>query len=678
MLLLLLAADFAAARVKPDSLVLSRVFGYKENVDREVSGIASNVYMKHLYQTNRRNFTLWLIPHMYTIADGKRQFVSERYSRMHYYGLNEMEDDQQVYHTTIPRNRTTMSVLDDFSVPSLYHNTMYGDHILSPFCGENRRYYRYATSEVSNGLCRLEFRPRFQKNTQLLSGVATIEVATGRVIDAVYDGFYDQIKFHTLITQGQWPPRSLLPRYCQTDFDFKFLGNHITSSFTAVYDSPIRLADTVDVEGDRQLIDSIRPVSLSLEEQAVYDLYDAEHAPDTTAKAVIDTVPDSMEDSKHRHGNLLKTIFWDVIGYHLVRSHSMRTADYYVKLSPLLEPQYISYSNRRGVSYKMKATGEYYFNQNVKMLLHASWGYSWKQRQFYFNLPLRLTYAPKFDGYTMLTWANGNRIGSSTVTDEIRNEHGDLPELKDESLEEFKDNYLQLSNHLKPLKWLGIEAGIVHHWRKAMNQGLMARLGKPTEYRSLAPSFRLMLSPWKNGPLFTLNYERGINIPSKHSHIYLPYERWEGDVSMKHKMSSMQTLNVRVGGGLYTNREKNYFMDFANFSAEYLPGGWDDDWSGDFQLLSSRLYNASQYYVRSNISYDAPLLCASFIPFLGRYIERERFYLSSLLLEHSRLYSELGYSFSCQYFSMGLFASFNSTRYREFGTKFTFELFRRW
>ena len=675
LLLMLLTAGITIAREKPDSLVLNRVFNYKQVIDREVDGIASNLYMKHLYQAKRRNFSLWLIPHMYTIADGKRQFVSETYSRIHYYGLNEVESDRQVYYTTIPRNRTTMSVLNDFSMPSLYHTTMYDDHILSPFCRENRRYYRYHTTHTGNGLCRLEFRPRFQKNTQLVSGVATIEVSTGRIVDVVFDGFYDQIKFHTLITQGSFPPRSLLPQYCQTDFDFKFVGNHITSSFTAVYDCPIRLADTVDVKGDRALIDSVRPVNLSDEEQAVYDTYDAEHAPTPPDTVSTDTVAaDSMPATSRRHRrNVL-----DVVARHLVVSHRKETENYYLKLAPLLEPQYVSYSRSRGLSYKIKAVAEYYFSQDTRLYLNPMLGYSTKQRQFYFTVPLLLKYAPDHDGYTLLQWGNGNRIGSSTVLEEIWKEQGETAVSDDEDLDEFNDNYFQATTHYQPTPWLGLEGGAVYHRRKSVNPTRMSQLGKPTEYHSLAPSVRVLLQPWKRGPLLTVNYERGLDMGSNRSHIYLPYERWEGDISLKHKMKSMQTLNLRLGGGFYTNKEKSYFMDFANFSADFLPGGWDDDWSGDFQLLDSRLYNESPYYVRSNVSYEAPLLLASFLPFVGRYVERERFYWNGLLIKDTRPYSEVGYSFSCQYFSMGLFASFLGVRHQRFGVKFTFELFRRW
>ena len=143
-------------------------------------------------------------------------------------------------------------------------------------------------------------------------------------------------------------------------------------------------------------------------------------------------------------------------------------------------------------------------------------------------------------------------------------------------------------------------------------------------------------------------------------------------------MHRLQTLNLRFGSGLYTRRDHNIFMDFSNFRDENLPEGWDDDWSGNFQLLSSRLYNASKYYLRGNVSFESPLMAASFVPLLGRYVERERIYWSSLAIAHHHVYSELGYGFSCRFFSLGAFASFNGIKYKDIGCKFTFELFKRW
>ena len=144
------------------------------------------------------------------------------------------------------------------------------------------------------------------------------------------------------------------------------------------------------------------------------------------------------------------------------------------------------------------------------------------------------------------------------------------------------------------------------------------------------------------------------------------------------KLPGLRLLNLRSGYGFYTSRHENYFLDYANFCDNNLPEDWDDDWSGDFQLLDSRIYNESDFYLRNNISYESPLLFATWTPYLGKYIEKERIYISSVLVDHTRPYMELGYGFTNRYISVGIFASFMNTQFQKFGISFDFELFRRW
>ena len=306
--------------------------------------------------------------------------------------------------------------------------------------------------------------------------------------------------------------------------------------------------------------------------------------------------------------------------------------------------------------------------------MNTRFGYNFKQRKFYFNLPLRLDYSYRQrDAYAEVAWGSGNRIYNGTVIEELKRRDGDSLDYENRKLDQFDDWNMRVVNYLPLNNRLAIETGIVLHQRKAVNKTGMKELGMPTKYQSLAPMLSIKTRPWRKGPLFTFDYERGL--PGKN---YLDYERWEIDASLKHRMHRLQTLNLRVGTGFYTKRDKNFFMDYSNFRDENLPEGWDDDWSGNVQLLDSYIYNMSDYYIRGNVSYESPLMAASFVPFAGRYVERERIYLSTLSIAHTRLYSELGYGFTCRYFSVGIFASFFNTQFQETGAKFTFELFRRW
>ena len=662
----------SALAQKRDSLSLQRVFSYADNYTEGVEGFQSNVYIKHLYQTHQRNFTLWCVPSMYAIARGQRAFVSEQYSRLTFKENGELDNKRQVYYTTIPHNRRTMPTLLEFITPRLYDETLYGDHVLSPFNHYNHRFYRYTTDSIDDKLDSISFRPRFVNNTQLVKGKAIVERSTGRIIEAEMAGEFDMMHFQTKTVQGGWGSRTLLPKFCRTNVYFKFLGNHISTVFEGYYDCPITLPDSVDVRGNRQLIDSVRPYDLSQEEQALYNYRDSLRASRASADTL--TTDTLIQQPKPRKHNYLRDIAWEKLGESLIRSLKASNEDGYVRLSPIINPQYFSYSERKGFSYRFKLGARYNLSDNVSLGMNTRFGYNFKQRKFYFNLPLRLDYSYRQrDAYAEVAWGSGNRIYNGTVIEELKRRDGDSLDYENRKLDQFDDWNLRVVNYLPLNNRLAIETGIVLHQRKAVNKTGMKELGMPTKYQSLAPMLSIKTRPWRKGPLFTFDYERGL--PGKN---YLDYERWEIDASLKHRMHRLQTLNLRVGTGFYTKRDKNFFMDYSNFRDENLPEGWDDDWSGNFQLLDSYIYNMSDYYIRGNVSYESPLMAATFVPFAGRYVERERIYLSTLSIAHTRLYSELGYGFTCRYFSVGFFASFFNTQFQETGAKFTFELFRRW
>ena len=675
-----------AKRNDVDTLVMNRLFSYLEAYQYDLDGFTTNVYSKHLYQVEKRNVGLLAIPSMYSISHGERTFVSEEYSRFTFKDIDEYDNRWQVYCTTIPRNRRTMGVLFKYLTPSFYNVTIYKDHILSPFCKENSRYYQYRTVPLANHQVRLYFRPRLVKNTQLVRGKAILDERTGRLKQVEMEGEFDMIRFQTLIMMGDEGARTLLPKICQTNISFKFGGNNVTSQFEAVFDCPITLPDSVNVKGDRLLMDSIRPISLSADELLVYEDYDRKHG------LLVDAEPEEEEDTTvvvteawvkedeqpeppaTRHHNYLKEIGWDLIGENLFNSHTLRTKHARFDMSSIIDPQYISYSRSKGLAYKMKFYACYDFDDNTWITLRPQIGYNFKLNEIYYSIPLRFIYDPKKDAGIDATYGKDNRIGNSSVLDEIKEEHGDIEGLDDQDLDLFDDYYMSLYYHIKPKNWWSVRSGVMFHQRRAINPEAMEQYGKFSKYYSVAPSVTLRLNPWENAPYLTINYERGIKLKNN----YINYERWEADASYKYRMRRTEQINVRVGAGLYTAKSNNYFLDFANFRANNLPDGWDDDWSGDFQLLSSRLYNESSYYIRGHLSYEAPLLGAFLTPYAGRLVERERIYLSTLSIDHTRQYSELGYGFSCRFVSIGVFASFLNTQYQDMGVKFTFELFRRW
>ena len=649
---------------KKDSLILDRIYEYQQIHTSAIDSLEDQVYAKFRYHVDKRNAILWLIPSMYVMAKDEKDYIRESYSKVLFRNAHDYDISNQLLSGTIRRNRKALPTLLDYMTPNIYDIALYDGHMLSPFNKTNRIYYRFTQKQQNDSTTRLEFRPK-NYNTQLLNGYAIVETKTGRIIRTLLNGEFDMLTFRTEITQGKEGGRSVMPEKCTTAATFRFMGNRISALFDANYNCQKVLPDSISRLDSRSMMDSIRPIPLSETDKLIYEAYDQQHRQDSLEQ---DTTP--------KKPNIWKKIFWDTIGETLVTPIRAESEEANFSMSPIINPLYLSYSHNRGVRYKMRFRSQYTFSAHRYLTLNPTFGYTFKEHQFYFTAPLRMTYNPKRNGYAEVVFGNGNRISNSSVMDVINAAHQDTINFENTDMDKFKDQHLSIVNNIMLFDWLDIETGFIYHRRSAVNKDLMKSYDMPTEYRSFAPNIGLKFSPWLNrGPVLSVDYERAIKDVNKSN---LEYERWEFDAQWKKKIPGLRLLNMRAGAGFYTHKKDNLFVDFANFRDENLPEGWDDDWSGNFQLLRSRVYNQSDYYLRGNISYESPMLVATWIPYLGKYIEKERFYLSGVLLQDSRPYYEVGYGFTNRYISVGAFASFRNTHFERMGVEVEFELFRRW
>ena len=648
---------------KKDTLILGRIYEYQQAHNAAIKGIQDNVYAKFRFNVERRNATLWLIPTMDILCKDPREYIRESYNKVTFNSAHDFDITSQVLSGTTKRNRKALPTLIDYATPNIYDVALYEGHMLSPFNKVNRRYYQYTQKQQNDGTTRLDFRPKLY-NTQLLNGYAIVETNTGRIIRTLLNGEYDMLFFRTEITQGEEGARSIMPSKCTTAATFRFMGNRISAMFDAAYSCPITLPDSIEQTTSRELMDSIRPIPLSETDKRIYHEYDEDHKPDSVQQA--DTVP---------HKKTLREFLWQT-GDNLVTPIAAEAGRFDFYLTPIINPLYLRYSGSKGTSYKMRLYTTVSFNQYRYLTFEPTLGYNFKLNQFFFELPLRMTYNPKRNGYAEIEYGNGNRISNSTVADIINHEHGDTIDFDNTDIDMFNDNYLRVFNNIMLFDWFDIETGLVLHKRSAVNRDIMRQYGMPEVYKSFAPMIGLKFLPWlEKGPLISIDWERGIKGVDGSN---ISYERWEIDASWKHHIPGLRLLNLRAGGGFYTSKSEDFFLDYSNFRDNNLPEGWDDDWSGDFQLLDSRLYNESDYYIRGNISYESPMLLATWTPYLGKYIEKERFYISAVSVQHTRPYFEIGYGFTNRYLSVGLFASFHNLSFQSIGIGFDFELFKRW
>lgn len=671
----LLAALFLAfipqsvsSKERLDTLVVNRIFNYRSSIDSTIEGYRTQAYLKFRVKTNRRNAALLCVPHLYTVARNKQKsHLGETYVSLTFHESSPTESEIHAHTSTLRRHRTVLPDIYGYLTPNIYNTTLINDHLFSPFHHRNRRYYKYTVKQIFGTNANVEFRPRVN-NTQAVRGNALVDIETGRIIRCTILGEFDMVAFEINLTMGQEGLASLLPATCKLKTKFSFLGNQLRCIYVATYGFKSLPAGT-KVEGlqARELMDTLRPIPLTLEEKSVYAEYDSLRRSNVTDTTMV------------REKNFIKDFLWDVIGDNLlnrIKGKFDNDRGYY-RISPLINPLYLTYSHRKGLTYRLTARAGYVFNENSDLYVRAKLGYSFKLNHTYFDIPLTYTFDDRNNGKVKLAWRNDELQATSTVLDQLKKKHGNTFDWDTLDLDYFKHSRLALTIQYDLNPYIGFESGILfNRWRSVDKEDFKA-MGKPTFYKSTALSEELTLRPlgWQ-GPIVTIDYERTLKGVTKD---HMDYERWEFDFSYFKPLPCLRSLSLRAGFGFYTTGTKNtYFLDFNNFREDNIPGGWNDEWSGDFELLHRNWYNSSHYYVRANASYESPLLLLSWIPLIGTITENERIYVSALHLSQIKYYMELGYSFTNRLLSMGIFTGYEEFKHFSCGLRFDFRLFDRW
>lgn len=681
--------------------VRNHTFSYRDSIlATSPDSLTTRNYTKIKYNLARRNAFTLTIPRMYEAMRGKeREYFCEIYSTLHVGKLmNSFEERRHVYVSTIHRNRHALDNILDFLNPVIYNETIFKDFLLSPFFGFNKIYYRYKYSSVNEEVIRIDFSP-IRANTQLVKGYALVDITTGRILSYEFKGMYDMVHFTINVEQGEKGLESLMPKICTIQAKITYLGSKIYTNVKTMNGCKRRLSDKVRDREDAVLMKKIRPIPLTKDEQAIVEKYITK--PDAGERGYRAMTRDTtLMDSvmRHRYDSLMavaetmpkpkrnwaKYIFWDIIGDNMLHDISTDFGDNRkgsLRFGPLFNPLYFGYSKSKGIVYKMQLNAEYNTTDNSSISVGFKGGYAFKERRFYFYVPLRYTFNKRHNGYISMTIEKGNPITNSAVLDQVKQEHQadkekpiDFDKMQ---LDYFKNTTYKFVANYEVNPYFGFQVGANYYRRSAVARQDFISVGKPVVYRTLAPVAQLQYRPWgPKGPYFTADYEIGLKGIMKAD---AAYQKWEFDTSYLMKLQGMRSWSLRGGFGFYTTKSKNhYFLDYKNFHQDYLPGGWNDDWSGNFELLRSEWYNASNYYIRANSTYEAPLLILSWLPWVGRLIQKERIYLSALAIRHYFPYLECGYGFTNNIFSVGFFTGFTTKHFEGVGFRFGLELFENW
>lgn len=694
-----------AERMSADS-VMKLVFSYVSRNHFEPVSFEAKVYVKSRQQTRRRGPWTRYIPGLFTFERGENAYFSEKEVLFRYTPPGRLTEKETAYHGTQPYMwETTAGIVERFSL-SIYDTRLFTDRILSPLHQRNARFYKYAYvyayTENDRVCYHVRITPRFH-NTQLVNGEIDVDGQTGAVRFFDLEMFYDMTRIRLSGQPGKEGVASLFPEEIRLDVSFNLMGNRLNAAYESVADyrftgldetprepgesSKYDLTgnyslqtDTTAVRTDRAYFEATRPHPLTEEEQRAYARHDSLSAlpRDTTRKKRFRVLPEKTEDF-------------------LLDSHKWRLGNKgRVRLPAIITPSMFQWSKSKGFYMQAKLNLDYHPREDAGFSLEPRVGYNFKQHRFYWRVPVSLTLSPEQNILINVEAGNGNRIYSADQARDIRaalsgiTSYDSLVHAFDNyDFRYYNDFYTQTDVAAEPLAGLKVAAGFRYHcrslveWNEVSQQSGMTRVLK-----SVAPRLHVDWTPglyyYREGkrrvplhssyPTFMIDYERGV----KWGKCTIAYERWEFDAKYVARLYALRSLYFRLGTGFYTNKDKAYFVDYANFRDNNMPEGWEDEMSGQFQLLDSRWYNESRYYVRCSAAYESPMLLFSRVKLLTRIIQKERVYCNLLSVHKLFPYCELGYGLSTHICDVALFTRMAAGKTFGIGGKFVLRLFEDW
>ena len=254
------AGSSVAMKNDTSRFVLQRVFTYKEQLNIKADTLRTDAYLRYSFNTVKRNLTLMSIPSMYVLSRGKRGYYGEIYNGITITNGNVTDVKQRLNVGTIPHKKETMSVIWKYLCPTIYNETIFETQSLSPFNSNNSKLYKYVITNLTDNRVEIVFMPK-RYNTQLVRGSAIVDKTSGRIISMRINGEFDMVSFTVYATMGENGMLSLIPKTCDINTVFHFIGNKIVANCMSVYDVK---ADSIIQKGinEMSMIREIRTDSL--------------------------------------------------------------------------------------------------------------------------------------------------------------------------------------------------------------------------------------------------------------------------------------------------------------------------------------------------------------------------------------------------------------------------------
>ncbi len=683
---------------RADSLmaILSQRIDAEEFAFGEASG---SLYVKQNIDVEKKNIGLNFIPGMARFDRDENRYLSEMCYDVRFFKYAMPVIKRRVAITTHRHGSGEIDCILLFMNPNIFGDNILGGKFLSPLHSKNKDFYYYSVDSLYKdmyGCVKINFTHRFDNIKLLEKGWVLLDSdCSVRIFSA--NGWDEQCSFEVCYTMGDDGLQRNLATNIELFVDYKFAGNkfNVLADAAFSFDTVLPILDTkqrlskyniavasVDELPDIKIEDRlayvekrrIRPLSLS-------DtlLYRAKGVFDIRRQAKKDTLDNDAADW-----------LWD-IGDQMISSYSVEWNGGKMRMSPLVNPSYLSYSTSRGLSYKIALNLLSTVENGEELSLRPMLGYNFKQKAFYWDVDGHYLYSPRNIGILRIDVGSGNRTYSSEALKYIEKMAADSLNFGSLDLSYFRNFYVNLSHSTEIANGLELLVGTNYYRRTLMGTAgeKLAASGVPLKkkYVQLAPHVRIT---WHPGMYYYIKGTRKVNVGSRLPRFSLDveqglheilgstgtYTRTELDVQYNFKINESDALFMRAGGGGFFYTKNTYFVDYAFLRHNSLPVDRSDELDGVFQLLDSEWYNAANKYFRTNVTYLSPFfLLQRMLPRVN-FIKNERLYFNMLFISHLTPYSEVGYGVGTPYIDLGLFMCGKNHKFHKIGFRINVSLFR--
>lgn len=709
--------SFPAQSINAADSIIRHVLDSVNIYSKRIDEYNAELYVKGKVTLFKKNHLLQYIPSMFSFEKGIKNYMVESLNEVHYTAPDIYDLKVKSMTGTFRRERGRLGNIMQYFNMNVYKSTFFTDRLLSPLSQSGLKRYTYSLDSTwTEGLViytKIKIIPDYQSD-KLVEGYIVVNNCDWTLSELEFSGKMDMIKFSSHIIMGKSGNAIYLPQQVHTRILFNFVGNKLGGDYHAYFrynlvrtsNTPHRstwkkhshdLSESYKLTTDsaRYITKNLymnfdRPVPLADDENIIY------------MNSLLRKSQSQKQDTVVRKK---PSEFWGQLGDALVSNYTINLSNVgSVRMSPLINPIMFKYSHSNGLSYRQVFKYNRVFENDRILSLRPKLGYNFTRKEFYWGATGDWTYCPQKKGVFHVDVGGGNQIYSSRVLDEIKNAPDSTFNIDRLKLDYFRDYYIKFSHEIEIVNGLSVSVGLAAHHRvpinvrieddnsaesptKEISDGTDALNKVRPSYNSFAPN---LLIKWTPGMYYYMNRRRKMNLSSPFPSFSFnwergikgilggqgTYERFELDMQHKISYPSMKSLYYRVGGGVYTNQQELYFVDYANFYQQNLLLDNDDDVSGTFQLLNRRWFNSSSSYFRGHITYETPFLLFTQLGKMTRIIQHERLYLSLLCIPKLMPYVEVGYGIETHIFDFGVFANCIKGSFKSVGCSFSFQLFR--